>query len=93
TPLQGTITISTRQEQTEAVIEVRDTGCGIPLANLPHVFERLYRVDEARSLETGGTGLGLSMAKRIIDLHHGSIAVESVVGEGSVFRVFLPLNP
>nr|MBA3873313.1 PAS domain S-box protein [Anaerolineae bacterium] len=93
TPLQGTITISTRQEETEAVIEVRDTGSGIPVANLPHIFDRLYRVDEARSLETGGTGLGLSMAKRIIDLHHGSIAVESVVGEGSVFRVFLPLSP
>ncbi|MBA3868071.1 MAG: PAS domain S-box protein [Anaerolineae bacterium] len=92
TPLQGTITIRTSQEETEAVIEVRDTGSGISAAHLPHIFERLYRVDEARSLETGATGLGLSIAKRIIDLHQGRIVVESVVGEGSVFRVFLPLS-
>jgi two-component system sensor histidine kinase BaeS len=93
TPANGTITIRTRQQGDQAVVEVQDTGIGISAANLPHIFERLYRVDESRSSETGGIGLGLSMAKRIIELHHGHIEVESVVGEGSVFRVFLPLSP
>ena len=93
TPLQGTITISTRQEGNEAVIEVSDKGIGIPATDLPHIFERLYRVDKARSVETDGTGLGLSVAKRIIELHHGNIVVESVLGEGSLFRVVLPLSP
>ena len=71
-------------------IEIKDFGTGIHPADLPHIFERLYRVDASRTLETGRTGLGLSIAKRIIDLHEGRIIVESVVAEGSVFRVFLP---
>jgi len=87
----GTITIRTRQQDHQAVIEVSDTGMGIPSADLPHIFDRLYRADKARSAEEGGAGLGLSIAKRIIELHHGHITVESVVGKGSTFTVFLRL--
>jgi two-component system, OmpR family, sensor histidine kinase BaeS len=91
TPPNGVITIRVWQQEDQAVIDVADTGIGIPEADLPYIFQPLYRVDKGRSLETGGGGLGLSIAKRIIELHKGHIVVESVVGEGSLFRVFLPL--
>jgi PAS domain S-box-containing protein len=92
TPSDGTITIRTSRKDNQAVIEVCDTGIGIPTSEFSHIFQRLYRVDKARSSETGGSGLGLSIAKRIIELHQGNITVESVIGEGSIFRVFLPLR-
>ena len=92
TPTNGTISIRTWEENNQAVIEVSDSGIGIPNAELPLIFQRLYRVDKARSTATGSTGLGLSIAKRIIELHRGSIVAESVVDEGSTFRVFLPLS-
>jgi PAS domain S-box-containing protein len=92
TPEQGTITIRTRQENNHAIIEISDTGIGIPKEDLPLIFQRLYRVDKARGLESGGSGLGLSIAKRIIELHHGEIVAESVFGEGTTFRVSIPLN-
>lgn len=92
TPPNGTITIRTRQKDDEAVIQVYDSGIGISADELDLIFQRLYRVDKARSTTTGGAGLGLSIVKRIIELHHGRIEVESVVGKGSIFRVFLPLS-
>ncbi len=92
TSANGTITICTWQEDNQAIIEVTDTGMGISSAELSLIFQRLYRVDKARSTTTGGAGLGLSIAKRIIELHQGTIEVESVPGEGSTFRVFLPLG-
>jgi protein-histidine pros-kinase len=92
TPSGGTIAIRTAQQDQQAVIEVRDNGIGIASQDLPYIFQRLYRVDTSRSSETGGTGLGLSIAKRIIDLHGGQLLVESKLGEGSVFRVLLPLS-
>ena len=92
TPSDGTITIRTSRKDNRAVIEVCDTGIGIPAAEFSQIFQRLYRVDKARSTETGGAGLGLSIAKRIVELHQGNITVESVVGEGSSFKVFLPLS-
>ncbi|MBI1282394.1 MAG: PAS domain S-box protein [Anaerolineaceae bacterium] len=91
TPAEGTITLRTRRENDQAVIEVSDTGMGISSADLPHIFQRLYRVDQARAT-TGGSGLGLSIAKRIIELHHGKLEVESTEGEGSTFRILLPLS-
>ncbi len=72
------------------VIRVRDTGIGIPPSKLPRIFERFYRVDRARSKATGGTGLGLSIVKHIAENHGGRVAVESAVGEGSTFSVYLP---
>lgn len=89
---QGTITVGTYCHAGQAVIEVADTGCGISPADLPHIFERFYRADKARSTLTGGAGLGLSIAKRIVDGHNGIIDVQSEVGKGSVFSLRLPVD-
>ncbi|MGB9808925.1 MAG: sensor histidine kinase, partial [Caldanaerobacter sp.] len=75
-----------------AYIKVRDNGIGIPEEELPHIFERFYRIDKARSKETGGTGLGLSIAKWIVEEHGGEIHVRSKVGEGSEFTVLFPID-
>ncbi|MDR1392398.1 MAG: sensor histidine kinase [Bifidobacteriaceae bacterium] len=72
-------------------VEVIDTGEGIAPTDLPHVFERFYRADKARS--AGGSGLGLALAKRIVDLHGGRISVTSGAGQGSAFTVRLPAQP
>ena len=77
-------------EGSEIVIRVVDTGLGIPAPMLPRIFERFYRVDKARSKETGGTGLGLSIVKHIAENHGGRVTVESTVGEGTTFTVYLP---
>jgi len=85
---QGTITISAREIQEYAMIEVTDTGIGIPAEHLPHIFKRLYTVDPARS--SGGAGLGLSIARQIVQAHGGRIEVQSKVGNGTKFTVYLP---
>jgi two-component system phosphate regulon sensor histidine kinase PhoR len=74
----------------EATIEVRDHGSGISREHLPHLFERFYRVDKARSRTLGGTGLGLAIVKHIAEAHNGSVSVESAVSAGSVFTLRLP---
>ena len=74
-----------------AYIRVTDTGIGIPKADLPHIFERFYRVDKARSRETGGTGLGLSIVKQVMLLHGGDITASSEEGKGSTFIIELPI--
>jgi two-component system phosphate regulon sensor histidine kinase PhoR len=86
----GLITIMTSKRENAVVISVSDTGIGIPKADQERIFERFYRTDPARSRESGGTGLGLSIAKHLIDLHGGHIQVESEVGKGSVFSIYLP---
>lgn len=75
------------------VIEVSDTGIGIPKEHLPRVFERFYRVDKSHSRASGGTGLGLSIVKHVVMYHGGKVAVESKVGSGTKFSVVLPCNP
>jgi heavy metal sensor kinase len=92
TPAGGRITLSVDCDSGCATLAVRDTGIGIPDTELPHVFERFYRVDESRSRDAGGTGLGLSIAKWIAERHHASLEAESVVGQGSVFRIRFPLT-
>ena len=92
TPPDGSIHIRTYRGGSTIVTEIQDTGVGIAHEEIPHIFERFYRVDKARPTDTGGTGLGLSIAQKIIQLHHGNIEVESTVGEGSTFRVLLPLK-
>ncbi len=87
----GKIRISMQKDGKQMLFAVSDTGVGIPESDLQQVFERFYRVDKARSRETGGTGLGLSIVKQMVKLHGGEVTVESVLGEGSTFTVTLPL--
>ena len=86
------IAISARSEKNELVIRVTDNGIGIPPADLPHVFERFYRVDKGRSRTSGGTGLGLSIVKHMMQAHGGSVDVESQVGKGTTVILRLPLR-
>ena len=87
---KGLVKIYSRDEGDKVKIVVEDTGAGIPAKDLPRIFERFYRVDKARSRELGGTGLGLSIVKHIIELHSGSVGVESLEGAGSKFWFVLP---
>jgi signal transduction histidine kinase len=75
-----------------AVVSVSDTGIGIASQDLAHIFDRFWRADKARSREQGGAGLGLSIAKWIVDIHGGSIDVESQPGKGSIFHLRVPLD-
>ena len=86
----GRIQVEAAEEGEMVRVSVRDNGIGIPEKDLPRLFERFYRVDEARSRERGGTGLGLSIVKHIVMAHGGSVFVESAVGKGSVFSFTLP---
>ncbi len=92
TPSEGRVRVTVRTEETQAVLSVEDTGIGIPEANIPRLFERFYRVDTSRSRSLGGTGLGLAIVKHIVSLVDGHITVNSRVGEGSIFTVYLPLT-
>jgi len=89
---QGSVTVAVGAAGDVAWCEVRDTGPGIPAADLDRIFERFYRVDRARSREKGGTGLGLSIVKHIVVLHGGEVGVESTPAAGSVFRFEIPIG-
>lgn len=91
TPAGGTVELSLFKKDDKVHFEVCDTGIGIPPENLPHIFDRFYRVDKARARAHGGSGLGLSIAKWIATAHGGSIRVKSQPGEGTTFTVTLPL--
>ena len=91
TPENGKIRISCEKVYKDAYIKVRDNGIGIPEENLPRIFERFYRVDNARSRETGGTGLGLAIAKQIMTQLGGNIIINSTYGEGTEVIISVPL--
>ncbi len=88
----GEVTISVKPGDDEVIIEVVDHGIGIPVASLDRIFERFYRVDRARSRDTGGTGLGLSIVRHVVTNHGGEVNVRSREGEGSTFSLSLPRN-
>ncbi|MFO7740959.1 MAG: GAF domain-containing protein [Anaerolineae bacterium] len=94
-PGGGTVTVSTGRSEAKgrdwATITVSDTGMGIPENELPHVFDRFFRGEEPQTMQISGTGLGLAIVKEIVELHGGRVTVESKVGEGSTFTVWLPL--
>jgi signal transduction histidine kinase len=88
----GRVDAEIEADDDEVVLRVRDTGIGIPQREQSRIFERFYRVDRARSRETGGTGLGLSIVRHVVENHGGRIAVESELGRGTCFEVRLPAD-
>ncbi len=91
TPSGGHVEVSVRQVDRVAAVTVKDNGLGIPETDLPHIFDRFYRVDKARSREQGGAGLGLAIAGWIVEAHGGTWRVDSTAGRGSAFTVELPI--
>jgi two-component system, OmpR family, phosphate regulon sensor histidine kinase PhoR len=89
---EGKVTVRLSRTDGQAILEVGDTGIGIPPEAIPRIFERFYRVDKGRAREEGGTGLGLAIVKHVAQAHGGQVEVESRLGRGSTFRVRLPLG-
>jgi two-component system phosphate regulon sensor histidine kinase PhoR len=92
TPKGSQIEVQAQLREQEVEVCIRDNGPGIPAEDLPHIFERFYRVDKGRSRDKGGTGLGLSIVKHIIQLHSGRVWVESTLGQGTAFYFGLPVR-
>ena len=92
TPAAGQITVAATLRDTEIVVEVRDTGSGIAPDDLPHIFERFYRADQARARATGGAGLGLAIVRQLVALHGGRVWAASRPGTGTTFTFTLPLQ-
>jgi two-component system, OmpR family, phosphate regulon sensor histidine kinase PhoR len=90
TPRLGRIRIHLKQIDNKAIIKISDTGIGIPQKDQVHVFERFYKADKARERSKGGSGLGLSIVKKIIEMHDGAVNVESEEGEGTIFTISIP---
>ncbi|WP_404322470.1 cell wall metabolism sensor histidine kinase WalK [Cytobacillus firmus] len=90
TPNQGVVYISSADSDRTVLTEIRDTGIGIEAGEIPRIFERFYRVDKARSRNSGGTGLGLAIVKHLVEAHKGTISVKSEVGKGTAFIIELP---
>ncbi len=88
----GRVSVGLRTEGGARILTVADSGIGIRQQDLPRIFERFYRVDTARSRDTGGTGLGLSIVRHAVERHSGTVQVESALGEGTTFRVTLPIG-
>jgi len=93
TPADTTIEVAAQLHAEEVEIRVSDNGPGIPAADLPHIFERFFRVEKGRSREKGGTGLGLSIVKHIVQLHGGQVRAESSLGHGVTFVLTFPASP
>jgi heavy metal sensor kinase len=92
-PVGSEVTVRSGRENGQALLTVHDTGPGLSGVEQAHVFDRFYRADAARSRDSGGLGLGLPIAKAIVDAHHGTLAVRSTPGQGCTFTVLLPLAP
>jgi signal transduction histidine kinase len=88
----GTVSVTVQRGGGNAAIVVKDNGRGISEKDLPYIFDRFYRVDKARARDTGGSGLGLNISRKIALLHGGSIDVVSEEGKGSTFTLYLPLR-
>jgi len=84
------VTVTAERDGDGCLVTVADTGVGIEPEALDHIFDRFYRTDASRSRDAGGTGLGLSLVKRIVELHGGHIRVDSVPGRGTVVQIHLP---
>ena len=91
TPAKGSVCVRLETTESRAVLQVADTGEGIPASELPRVFERFYRVDKARARQTGGTGLGLAIVRHVAEAHGGTVRVDSELAHGSTFTVTLPV--
>jgi len=89
---EGSIRVAVEKNQEGALVKISDTGIGIPKEEQEKIFKRFYRVDKSRSRETGGVGLGLSIADWIATSHHGRIEVDSEINQGSTFTVYLPIE-
>ncbi len=87
----GSVTVSLNSDHQNMTINVKDNGIGIPEESMAHIFERFYRVDKSHSREIGGTGLGLALARNIVIMHRGTIEADSVIDEGTVFTLCIPL--
>jgi len=90
--LKGSIHITVEKNESAVLVKIKDTGIGISKEEQEKIFKRFYRVDKSRSRETGGVGLGLSIADWIAKAHHGRIEVQSEMNKGSIFTVHLPLH-
>jgi signal transduction histidine kinase len=93
TPQGGEVMLFVAAEGNQLCITVQDTGIGIKQEDFQRIFERFYRSDKSRSRQMGGHGLGLSIAKWIVETHQGTIKVSSEIGKGSIFRIRIPLVP
>jgi signal transduction histidine kinase len=93
TPAGGQIVLAARQQANVVILSVRDSGMGIAPEKIPHIFHRFYRADESRPQNSGESGLGLAIAKSIVEAHGGSITVESELGRGTTFTIRLPMVP
>jgi PAS domain S-box-containing protein len=94
TPAGGRVTLAVEwlPHESSVAITVSDTGAGIDPHDLPYIFDRFYRTDKSRNADTGGAGLGLTMVKKIVDRHHGTVSIDSVFGEGTTVRLQLPIT-
>jgi two-component system sensor histidine kinase BaeS len=93
TPSGGAVVLEAATHGDRATVVVRDTGAGIAPEDMPHIFDRFWRADAARGRATGGSGLGLAVARQIVTDHFGQITAESALGRGTTVTITLPLSP
>lgn len=90
-PINGEVNISLKKECNKIILKIKDNGCGIPSKDLPYIFERFYRSDFSRNKKTGGSGIGLTITKKLVEAHNGTIKVESKINKGTIFTIEFPL--